>query len=514
MDTASVIKIHENDNVAVALKELKAGESVCLPRGKEAAPAKAIKILSDIPFGHKIALKDIREGEALIKYGSPIGLASRGIRAGEHVHSHNLSTGLKGLLEYKYSGGRPYEAHDTGESFMGYLREDGSAGTRNEIWIIPTVSCVNHTANVLAELARKELQSLAHAGGPEYSGIDGIYAFPHNSGCSQMGEDQEITQRMLANFAHHPNAGAVLFLSLGCENNNWGAFEPFLGDYDRERIRVLVTQEAEGDEIEAGLELIRELCGIAGKDKREALPLSKLKIGFKCGGSDAFSGITANPLCGKICEWLVSAGGTGILTEVPEMFGAEERLMERAVDEAAFNKIVSLINDFKKYYMKYDQPIYENPAPGNKAGGITTLEEKSLGCIQKGGLSTVTDTLGFAERSRKAGLNLMTGPGNDNVSITNLPAAGANIILFTTGRGNPLGGAVPTLKIASNSILAERKKNWIDFNAGVLAEGASWEEAFSELRSLVLETASGIRRTKCEDAGYREIMIFKDGPIL
>jgi len=497
---SNFIQIHPKDNVAVALEDVKKGCDVIINGFSQ-----RMEVLEDISFGHKIALDDIKKGEMVIKYGAPIGHAVTSIKKGMWVHTHNVRTNLEGKLEYTYNPvpAKKVDVRNRGRFFEGYKRADGSVGTRNEIWIIPTVSCVNTTANTLAKLAQELYPD----------SCDGIFAYPHNAGCSQLGEDFEITQKILASIVHHPNAGGVLLLSLGCENNDFEHFIPVLGDYDPKRIKFLVTQDVE-DEIEEGLRLIGEIVENIKDDKRELLPVSSLKIAFKCGGSDAFSGITANPLCGHIAETVTALGGSAILTEVPEMFGAETFLMNRADSQETFRKVVEMINSFKQYYIDHNQPIYENPSPGNKRGGITTLEEKSLGCIQKGGQATVTDTLYYGEHCKKAGLNLMIGPGNDSISITNLLSSGAQILLFTTGRGNPLGTAIPTIKISTNTNLYNRKKQWIDFDAGIILENKSFEEAADELWDLIIDVASGRRKTKNEVNGYREIMIFKQGVIL
>ncbi|WP_296972109.1 UxaA family hydrolase [Tepidanaerobacter sp. EBM-38] len=497
---SNFIQIHPKDNVAVALEDVKKGCDVIINGFSQ-----RMEVLEDISFGHKIALDDIKKGDMVIKYGAPIGHAVTSIKKGMWVHTHNVRTNLEGKLEYTYNPvpAKKVDVRNRGRFFEGYKRADGSVGTRNEIWIIPTVSCVNTTANTLAKLAQELYPD----------SCDGIFAYPHNAGCSQLGEDFEITQKILASIVHHPNAGGVLLLSLGCENNDFEHFIPVLGDYDPKRIKFLVTQDVE-DEIEEGLRLIGEIVENIKDDKRELLPVSSLKIAFKCGGSDAFSGITANPLCGHIAETVTALGGSAILTEVPEMFGAETFLMNRADSQETFRKVVEMINSFKQYYIDHNQPIYENPSPGNKRGGITTLEEKSLGCIQKGGQATVTDTLYYGEHCKKAGLNLMIGPGNDSISITNLLSSGAQILLFTTGRGNPLGTAIPTIKISTNTNLYNRKKQWIDFDAGIILENKSFEEAADELWDLIIDVASGRRKTKNEVNGYREIMIFKQGVIL
>ncbi len=445
----------------------------------------------NIEDGHKYALRDIAAGENIIKYGQPIGHATCAIKKGEHVHTHNVKTNLSGKLEYTYEKA---ECHDekveTERTFMGYVRADGQIGIRNDIWIVNTVGCVNKVAERLADLT-----------GAKY--------FPHPFGCSQLGDDQTVTQCILRGMVNHPNAGGVLVLGLGCENNNIELFKTFLGNRDDSRVKFLNCQDFE-DEIEEGVRLINELKAYADTFKRQPIHISMLKVGLKCGGSDGFSGITANPLVGRFCDKLVSFGGSCALTEVPEMFGAEHLLMNRCENEAIFEKTVSMINDFKDYYTRHNQVIYENPSPGNKKGGITTLEEKSLGCIQKGGFSTVVDVLSYGDRLEKNGLSLLNGPGNDIVACTNLMAAGVHIILFTTGRGTPLGTAVPTVKIATNHSLAERKANWIDFDASPTLEGHDLSDA---LLDYVIAVAEGTQ-TKNEANKYEEISIFKDGVTL
>lgn len=496
MNAAKLIQITPQDDVAVATEELSKGEAVYL--GDE-----LITLLDQVPFGHKVALRDISAGEHLTKYGYPIGHVTKSVRRGEWVHTHNLRTNLSGHVDYAYHPQLPKRERENGYTFNGYLRQNGHAGTRNEIWILPTVGCVNVTAQRLAQKAHSLFQGR----------VDGVFAFPHNMGCSQMGEDQERTMRILAGLANNPNAGGVLILSLGCENNHLEVFKPYLGLIDENRMKFLVTQDTE-DEMETGMALLEELCATAEKDQRQQVPLSALTVGFKCGGSDAFSGITANALCGRVNDILCREGARTLLTEVPEMFGAETILMNRAQTEEVFHDIVRLIDDFKEYYLRYGQTIYENPSPGNKTGGISTLEEKSLGCIQKGGQAVVNGVVSYGEKVNTQGLNLLTGPGNDQVSCTNLAASGASLILFTTGRGNPYGAPVPTIKIASNSRLAKRKANWIDFNAGTILEGASYEDETVELLKKMIDIASGNVLAKNEENGYREISIFRDGVIL
>lgn len=488
---SKLFKINDKDNVAVALEKLKKGEII-----------DNIKLLDDIPFGHKVLLNDLKSGENIIKYGNPIGHLTIDCKKGEHIHEHNLKTNLSDIIEYKYCGENEYQPKKCDVTFNGYLRQDGRAATRNEIWIIPTVGCVNNTAKRLEKIGQEIIGD----------GCDGVFAYTHPFGCSQLGDDQENTRKILASLANHPNAGGVLIVSLGCENTNVEIFKKYLGEYNKKRIKFLVTQDCE-NELEKGEKLLKELYTFVKSFKREPIPINKLVVGYKCGGSDAFSGITANALCGKLTDKLTSFGTSAILTEVPEMFGAEKLLMKRCENEKVFNKSVNMINSFKQYFFSHNQECYENPSPGNHDGGITTIEEKSLGCIQKGGKAIITDVLEYGEHCKKQGLNLLTGPGNDIVSTTNLTAAGANIILFTTGRGTPLGASVPTIKVSSNSRLAKRKSNWIDFNAGELIESNDFENMTEEIFKLLIDIASG-RQTKNEQNGYRDISIFKDGVIM
>ena len=491
-----LVQITPRDMVAVALYPLKAGEAVSYGAG-EIAP------LTDIPMGHKVALRDIEKGEPVIKYGFPIGSATEDIPAGSHVHTHNLHTLLSGALEYEYRPTHPVQEKREPATFMGYPRKLGRPGIRNELWIIPTVGCVNDNAQALAKLAQK------FVGGS----VEGVYAFPHPYGCSQMGGDQENTRQALANLATHPNAGGVLLLGLGCENSGIGQIVPHMGEYDPERFRCLVCQDVE-DELEAGLKLIEELAQRMQKDVRVPCPASELVVGLKCGGSDGLSGITANPTIGVFSDLLTSMGGSTILTEVPEMFGAETILMGRCESEALFDRTVHLINDFKEYFESYHMPVYENPSPGNKAGGITTLEDKALGCTQKSGSGPVKGVLKYAEKVENPGLNLLSAPGNDLVASTALSLSGAQLVLFSTGRGTPFGCPVPTVKIASNSPLAQKKRNWIDFDAGRLLDGMTLDELGQELMNLVLSIASGTTRTRNEINGFHDLAIFKQGVTL
>lgn len=493
------LKINDADNVAVVLADgVKAGETF-----------EGVRLLADVPRGHKFALTSIAEGDKIIKYGYPIGHATTDIRAGEWIHSHNLATSLGDDIEYSYNpaeaGSGTLSVKDSGAcpTVEGYLRADGRMGIRNELWVIPTVGCVNGQANAIVERLRRETAN---------ESIDDIRAFTHNYGCSQLGADHANTRTALAALACHPNAGGVLVLGLGCENNQIAALREAMGEFDESRVRFLVAQDVE-DEIEESVRLCRGLIDRMSHDRRQTLPIELLKVGLKCGGSDGLSGITANPLVGQFSDWLIGCGGTTVLTEVPEMFGAETILMDRAVSREVFDKTVSLINDFKGYFRSYGQPIYENPSPGNKAGGITTLEEKSLGCVQKGGSAKVVDVLRYASQATQHGLNLLQAPGNDLVAATALALAGCQMVLFTTGRGTPFGTFVPTMKISTNTPLSERKGNWIDFNAGDIVDDESWESALSRLISKVLATASG-SRLRHEAAGAKEIAIFKTGVTL
>jgi altronate hydrolase len=489
------LKIHNADNVAVALVALPAGAIV------EVA-GECMALREAIPAGHKFALADVPENGQVVKYGYPVGHAVTPVAKGAWVNEKNIKTSLGGIQEYTYTPQRkPLPATAAPLFFHGYRRANGEVGVRNEIWIVPTVGCVNGVATRLAEMLRAE------TGGKK---VDAIMAFPHNYGCSQLGDDHENTRKILRDVALHPNAGGVLVLGLGCENNQIDAFKALVGEHAH--VRFLETQKVD-DEIEEGMKILRELYAAAARHEREEIPVSELKIGLKCGGSDGFSGITANPLLGLFSDFLVAQGGSTVLTEVPEMFGAETILMNRAQDEKVFEKTVQLINDFKQYFIKNDQPVYENPSPGNKAGGISTLEEKSLGCTQKGGSATVVDVLAYGDSISRKGLNLLSAPGNDLVASTALAAAGCHIVLFTTGRGTPFGTFVPTMKISTNSTLAQHKPTWIDFNAGTMVENETPEAVCQRFIQHVIAVASG-EPVNNEKNNYREIAIFKTGVTL
>ncbi|MDY6303831.1 MAG: altronate dehydratase family protein [Succiniclasticum sp.] len=487
------IQIHEADNVAVALRDWQAGESVSLLPG-------SLALRDAVPRGHKFALQDIAAGTDVVKYGVPIGHATRDIAAGEHVHIHNMQTNLSGEEEYTYHYRECALPPVEGGTFRGFLRKDGQAGIRNEVWILPAVGCVN---DIAARLAADNQDLL------EGTSVSGLYAFPHPYGCSQSGADHAQTRNLLAALAHHPNAGAVLILHLGCENLTREQFVEALGEYDPERIRFVTCQDVE-DEAAAGRQALRECVAYAARFMRQDVPVSKLVVGLKCGGSDGLSGITANPTVGRFSDLLLARGGSTILTEVPEMFGAESMLLDRCVDVDVFQRAAAMLNGFKEYFLSHHTVVYENPSPGNKAGGISTLEDKSCGCVQKGGTAPVADILEYGGRVRKPGLSLLYGPGNDLISSTALTAAGAQMLLFTTGRGTPFGTPVPTLKVASNTDLAVRKARWIDFNAGTVAEGESLGDAAARLFELVLATAEG-QPAQNERNGCRGIAIFKDG---
>ncbi len=557
------IKINDNDNVVVALNAIPAGTAVSVkvqdgcageagcgdsvPEGDGAVQSgravceKAVTALEEIPAGHKMAVCDIPAGGEVIKYGYRIGNAKEDIKAGAWIHTHNLKTALGDLLEYTYEpvqavisqaeaksraragesgegssqepaggSGQGSSQVQTGErcqdgteaTFMGFRRPDGKSGVRNEIWIIPTVGCVNNVAAAIAKQANAFVKGT----------VEEVIAFPHPYGCSQMGDDQEHTRKILADLINHPNAGGVLVLGLGCENSNIDVLKPYIGEYDENRVKFLVSQEHE-DEIAASVEIIKGLIDYAAGFKREPISVSRLVIGMKCGGSDGLSGITANPLVGRFSDKLISQGGTTILTEVPEMFGAETILMNRCANEELFHQTVALINDFKNYFKSHNQTIYENPSPGNKKGGISTLEDKSLGCTQKSGSAPVMGVLQYGETVQTPGLNLLSAPGNDLVAATALAAAGAHIVLFTTGRGTPFASPVPTVKISTNSRLAGKKSNWIDFNAGVLVEDETMEDETEHLFDYVLEVASG-KKVCSEAAGFHDMAIFKQGVTL
>lgn len=497
-----ILQIHPQDNVVVCLSPVEKGEKILLDNGLE------IVADSDIPAGHKMAVRDIPEGGNVVKYGYAIGHTTEPVSAGNWIHTHNTKTNLEGILEYKYRPDDTYLDVRIGNmgtrkgTFKGFIRKNGKVGIRNELWIIPTVGCVNNVATALAKAADRFRDG----------SVDEVVAFTHNYGCSQTGDDQEHTRTILADLINHPNAGGVLVLGLGCENSNIDVLKEYIGEYDPERVKFLVCQESD-NEMEDGINLLKELMKTASKDIREDADLSKLIIGLKCGGSDGFSGITANPLVGRISDRIIEYGGTSILTEVPEMFGAETILMNRCKDEKTFNDTVGMINGFKEYFTKQGEPIYENPSPGNKAGGITTLEDKSLGCTQKSGDYPVVNVLEYGERTEEAGLNLLCAPGNDLCAATALASAGAQIVLFTTGRGTPFACPVPTMKIASNNTIASKKSGWIDFSAGQILEGRSFEELTDELFDKIVRTASG-EKLKSELAGFHDMAIWKRGVTL
>lgn len=491
------IQLHDHDNVVVALKDLPKGQTLTMNE-------QTIVLKDEIKRGHKIAIKDFSINEHVIKYGYPIGHAIKTISVGEHIHTHNIKTNLDGIQEYQFHqklNSSPYKNKNL--TFNGYKRKNGNVGIRNELWIVPTVGCVNGIAERMLKLFEKEVGDI-HP-------FENVLVLKHNYGCSQLGDDHENTRKILRDAVLHPNAGGVLVLGLGCENNNLYEFKQALGEFDEERVKFLVSQEVT-DEIEAGVELLKEIYAAAKNDKREPVPLSELKVGLKCGGSDGFSGITANPLLGRFSDFLVAQGGTTVLTEVPEMFGAETILMERAANSEVFEKTVELINEFKEYFIENKQPIYENPSPGNKDGGISTLEDKSLGCTQKAGSSMVTDVLKYGEILREKGLNLLSAPGNDLVASSALAGAGCQLVLFTTGRGTPFGSFVPTMKISTNTPLYETKPHWIDFNAGVLLEKES-DVVLNDFIDYIIQVASG-ELVNNEKNDFREIAIFKTGVTL
>jgi altronate hydrolase len=495
---ADVLKLHPLDNVAVALRLLEAETEISTGDG-------SLLVRETIPVGHKVVLADLDVGETVIKYGEPIGTVTQSAVRGCWLHSHNMRTNLEGAVEYRYepAATEPRPASDD-HTFDGYRRSNGAVGTRNEVWILNTVGCVNRVADDIARICRDECGA----------GVEGIHSFAHPYGCSQSGDDLDNTRRILASLIRHPNAGGVLLLGLGCEDNQVDSLLSVAGDVDPARLRLFNSQDVD-DEVEHGVTMVRELVGVMQRDRREKHPLSDLIVGLKCGGSDGLSGLTANPLVGRIADRITGQGGGAILSEVPEMFGAERSLMNRAASEGLFRDIERLVNDFRQYYRDHDRPIYENPSPGNVAGGLTTLEEKSLGAITKGGGATVTEVLRYGERKMIPGLSLLEAPGNDAVSTTAMVAAGATVILFTTGRGTPLGAPVPTIKISSNTAVSEKKRRWVDFNAGSLSDGsAAMDDLEAGLFDLLLEVASGRAQTNNERFGYRDIAIWKTGVTL
>jgi altronate hydrolase len=493
-----LIQLHPDDNVAIALTTIEQGREYQLD---------ALTIVPKVTIdkGHKIAIKEISSGGMVTKYGAAIGTAQSDIGVGEWVHTHILKTNLNDEVEYVYEPkfSEAGKLPDDSPQIEIYRREDGQVAIRNELWLIPTVGCVNGMAQHMVKLFLQKYPDLE---------IDGVHVFPHQFGCSQLGDDLATTRVLFQNMVRHPNAGGVLVVGLGCENNQISGMQEGLQDCNQDRVRYLVTQQVE-DEVEAGLKLMDELYQVMKNDKREAGRLSEINFGLECGGSDGLSGITANPLLGLFSDYLIARGGTTVLTEVPEMFGAETLLMERCKDEQTFEKLVAMVNGFKRYYKDHDQPIYENPSPGNKKGGISTLEDKSLGCTQKAGRSVVEEVLDYGARISSRGLHLLNAPGNDAIATSALGACGCHMVLFTTGRGTPYGGFVPTMKIATNSDLANRKKHWIDFNAGVLVEDANMEEVLMQFIRSVANHCSGVP-TKNEQNEFREVAVWKKGVVL
>ncbi|MFV0289871.1 MAG: UxaA family hydrolase [Mangrovibacterium sp.] len=494
---ADYIKINSIDNVIIALKDYAKGEIADVDGYQ-------IELKGDVGRGHKIAIQPIAEGENVIKYGAPIGHATTAISIGEKVHVENTKTNLSGTICYEYNPKFQEVAYQNQNlTFKGFKRNNGDVGIRNELWIVPTVGCVNGQAEQIIRLFKEKYDTTS---------IDDIHVFKHAYGCSQLGDDHVNTQKALAQLINHPNAGGVLVLGLGCENNQISSLKEFIGKYDERRVKFLVAQEVE-DEVAEGLKLFEEIYATMRHDVREDVPFSKLRVGLKCGGSDGLSGITANPLVGAFSDFLIAQGGTTILTEVPEMFGAEHLLMERCETVGVFEKAVEMINGFKEYYLSHNLPVYENPSPGNKNGGITTLEDKSLGCTQKGGVATVVDVLKYAEPISKNGLNLLSAPGNDLVAASSLGFSGCQIVLFTTGRGTPFGSFIPTMKISTNTPLFEKKSNWIDFNAGRIVEDQTIDECLQDFVVYLKAVAEG-ERLKHENSGFKEIAIFKTGVTL
>ncbi len=498
MKQTAFLKINPADSVVVCLRPMQKGETINID-------GKTIEVKQDTPAGHKLLIKDAPKGTDIIKYGYPIGHTIEDLTEGQWVNENNIKTNLSGSLEYTYSPvDEKLSIENENLTFKGYMRKNGEVGIRNEIWIVPTVGCVNGIAEKLVEMLKAETGC---------EGIDAIHAWHHNYGCSQLSGDHENTRKVLRDIVLHPNAGAVLILSLGCENNQPDEFIKLLGDYDKDRIKLLVTQKVEGDELEEGMKILRNLYNVAKHDVRTEVPISHLRVGLKCGGSDGFSGITANPLVGEFSDWLVAQGGTSILTEVPEMFGAETILMNRCENSQLFEQTVTMINDFKEYFLSHGEPVGENPSPGNKAGGISTLEDKALGCTQKCGRAPVSGVLAYGDRLQVNGLNLLSAPGNDLVAATALASSGCQIVLFTTGRGTPFGTFVPTMKVSTNSLLFQNKPNWIDFNAGELLEGVEMKALLRKFIELIIKVASG-DLVRNEINGYREISIFKNGVTL
>ncbi|MDP1559944.1 MAG: altronate dehydratase family protein [Pirellulaceae bacterium] len=512
-------RLHPQDNVVVSLQGSETGspwEEELANGGPDRAVGTTVVAMEPIPAGHKMAIRPIAAGQWVIKYGLPIGLAQTDIAVGQRVHVHNVKTGLDAGIatqpDWEPLPAAPLTTPilttgDDPNQFLGYLRENGQVAIRNEIWILNTVGCVNQTAQQLAAWANRTLVG-------RVPNLDGVYAFSHPYGCSQLGDDLQATRNILSGLTRHPHAAAVLFLGLGCENNQLQMQLDAIGPEALKKVRWFSTQDV-SDEMEQGRQWLTEMAQQISRYTRQPLPANKLILGMKCGGSDGFSGLTANPLLGRIADWHCAMGGTSLLTEVPEMFGAEPVLLGRCDQPSTRTAVDQMIETFKDYFRQHDQPISENPSPGNKDGGLTTLEEKSLGCVQKGGTAALIKQCvpyGGQASAELGGLGMVNGPGNDGVSITALTAAGAHLVLFTTGRGTPMGAPAPTMKIATNPTLAKQKPGWIDFSAGDFITGtATLDELRDRLWEQILRVASGQQEAKNELNGYREIAIWKIG---
>jgi altronate hydrolase len=498
----SVILLHPGDNVVIARVAVGAGQSV------EAGPF-TLTARDFIPPGHKLAIKGIASGEPVYRYGNLIGFATRPIEPGQHVHEHNL-----GYKEVQTEGEAPMLAperrilHST-RSFLGFQRHDGRVGTRNYIAVVAASNCAAYTSELIAE-------SFADEALP--ASVDGIVAFPHGEGCGMsIGPDSEQLQRTLKGVLDHPNVSAALILGLGCEVNQISHYLGKAGDNAPATLQGLTMQETGGTRgaVESARRHLRQFVERAAEEKRSETPASKIVLGLNCGGSDSFSGITANPALGHCSDLIVEQGGTVVLAETTEIFGAEHLLTRRARSPEIAAKLLRTIENYKAYLRQFGGSFNDNPSPGNKEGGLTNILEKSLGAVAKAGTSTLEDVLNFAERIEASGFLFMDTPGYDPVSITGLAAGGVNLIAFTTGRGSAIGFPnIPVVKIASNSNTFRRMRDNMDVNAGRIADGqASIPEVGAEIFELLLRVASG-ERTCAERIGHHEFAPWRIGPVM
>jgi altronate hydrolase len=499
----SAIHLHPTDNVAVARVPIPAGTSLRI----DGLP---VTTMDAIPAGHKVALWDIQPGEVVERYGQVIGRAKQAIQAGRHIHTHNLA--FEELqLEYEFPvGDTPVPtARPDAPTFLGYQREDGRVGTRNYIAVVAASNCAAHTAEQIAR---------SYEGETMPPNVDGVVAFPHGEGCAHAAEGPDIDQlrRTLGGVLIHPNVSGAVILGLGCETNQIDHYLG-VGGPRSTRLAGLTLQSSGGTRgaIEAARRQIARFLEQASAEERTPAPASKIVLGLNCGGSDSFSGITANPALGFCSDLLAELGGTPVLAETTEIFGAEHLLVKRARNREVAEKLLDCIRKYKVYLNRFAGSFDDNPSPGNKEGGLTNILEKSLGAVAKGGTSPLIDVYDYAERVTAPGFTFMNTPGYDPVSLTGLAAGGCNLIAFTTGRGSAIGfPTIPVIKVATNSNTYRRMTDNMDVNAGAIADGeATVQQIGQAIFDLMLEVATG-RHTCAERLGHKEFVPWRIGPVM